>query len=155
MRLPALAAAAFLALLANPAAASDVSDITAVITQFNDAATRANLKAYTSYCTDDAVIVDRIPPYVFTGAHACADDWNAVLAWETRNGIVEHGLKISKPQTIFVTGDRGYAVVPTVVPITIHGKTSEELANWTFSLRKLPAGWRITGWAYAVLKGPQ
>jgi ketosteroid isomerase-like protein len=152
----AVAAALPLMLVAPPnAGASDASDITAVIGKFNDAATRADLKAYTAYCTNDAVIVDRIPPYVFRGPHACEDDWNAVVGWENQNGIVDGGLKISKPQTLIVSGDRGYAVVPVTVPITHHGKKTTELANWIFSLRRLPAGWRITGWAYAVLKAPQ
>jgi ketosteroid isomerase-like protein len=141
-----------LAQSAAPATASDASDIMSVIQQFNNAGNAGNLKTYAAYCANDFAIIDRVPPYVFRGSSACADNWNAVVAWEKQKGIVDGGIRLSSPLAVFVTGESAYAVVPATNMFTRNGQSAVELADWTFSLRRLAGKWRITGWTWAVRK---
>ena len=46
--------------------------------------------------------------------------------------------------------DRAYAVVPATFAVTRKGKRVTQTATATFALRKTDAGWRITGWTWAI-----
>jgi ketosteroid isomerase-like protein len=132
-----------------PAIASDETDVVTVINQFNDAGNRGDLKAYVALCADQVAIIDMVPPHVWQGASACQDNWNAVIAWEARNGITDGGITLARPLHVEITGDRAYVVAPAANAVIRNGAKADVAADWTFALRKYPSGWRITAWAWA------
>lgn len=84
-----LAVATMAVVLFEPilALASDKADVVAVVQAYNDAGNRGDRSGYVSYCTEDAVVVDHVPPYLFQGPTACGDEYDAVVAWGTQNKI--------------------------------------------------------------------
>ena len=139
------------ALHAVPAAASDTSDALAVVQNFLAAANKGDRQAYTSYCAEDAVIVDHAPPYVFRGPKACDDDWTAADRWMSQRGYAFGQFQLSKPY-VETMGDRVYAAYPLKALVTRNGKTEVETALWTFVLQRRSQQWLIEGWSWAMLK---
>ena len=64
------------------------------------------------------VVVDHVPPHTFRGAHACQDDWDAIIAWEQRYRLVDKGVTLAKPSFVDVSGDSAYVAVPATVSLT-------------------------------------
>jgi ketosteroid isomerase-like protein len=143
-------AAAFV-LHAGSAAASDTSEALGVVQKFLAAANKGNRQAYTSYCAEDAVIVDHVPPYVFRGPKACDDDWTAADLWMTKHGYAFGEVRLSKPY-VETMGDRVYAAYPLKASVTRKGKTEIETAVWTFVLQRHSQRWLIEGWSWSTLK---
>jgi ketosteroid isomerase-like protein len=141
-----IAALAVGMLAAGTAFASDKSDIMAVLNQWNDADEAKAVAA----CADDASVIDDIPPYEWHGPSACSNWQKDYDAYVQKNGMTDATGTIGKPRQLFITGDRAYAVVPATFAFTKNGKAVKVTATATFSLRKIAAGWRITGWAWAV-----
>jgi hypothetical protein len=140
----ALASAAF---AVTPALASDKTDAMATITQFNDAANKADMKAGTALCADQASIVDAFAPYSW---HSCTDWWNAFNAFAKNAGMSSVAGTLGKSVRFEVVGDRAYAVIPASFAYKLKGKPMTDSGLWTFALQKLPAGWRITGFGWAL-----
>lgn len=133
-------------LTAGPTLASDKADITAVLNQWNDTDEAKAVAA----CTDDASVIDDIPPYEWHGRGACSNWQRDYDAYLQKNGMTDASGTIGKPRQLLITGDRAYAVVPTTFAFTKNGKSVKVTATTTFSLHKTGAGWRITGWAWAT-----
>jgi ketosteroid isomerase-like protein len=142
---------AAIVVLAGTAAASDRSDVIAVVQAFNDAATK---EAYQSYCTDDAVIVDHVPPFVFRGPKACEAEWDADVAWAVKNKFSLQGAvqKASAPVFFTVDGDQAYAVFPVKASWLTHERRRDlETLYATFALRRQGDSWRVANMAWASL----
>ncbi len=139
------------ALWAVPAAASDTSDALAVVQKFLAASNKDDRRTYTSYCADDAVIVDHVPPYIFRGPKACDDDWAAADLWMSQHGYAFGEFQLSKPY-VETIGDRVYAAYPLKVTMTRKGETELETGVWTFVLQRRSQRWVIEGWSWATLK---
>lgn len=99
------------ALVPGLACASDRSDIIATVQGFNSAPSTA---AYQAYCTDDAVVVDHVGSFAFHGPTACADEWNALVAWGHRENFPVETMvqKLFDPVFLRITGDDAFAVFP-------------------------------------------
>jgi ketosteroid isomerase-like protein len=132
------------ALTAGSALASDRGDITAVLNQWNDADEAKSIAA----CADDASVMDDIPPYEWHGASACASWAKDYDAFAKTNGMTDASGTIGKPRQIIITGDRAYAIAPATFSFTKDGKQVKNIATATFALKKIAAGWRITGWTW-------
>lgn len=132
------------ALTAGSALASDRSDITAVLNQWNDADVAKSIAA----CADDASVMDDIPPYEWHGAGACANWAKDYDAFAQKNGMTDATGTIGKPRKIIITGDRAYAIAPATFSFTKDGKQVKNIATATFALKKTAAEWRITGWTW-------
>ena len=143
-------AAAFV-LHAGSAAASNTSEALGVVQKFLAAANKGDRQAYTSYCAEDAVIVDHVPPYVFRGPKSCGDDWAAADLWMAKHGYAYGAFRLSKPY-IETMGDRVYAAYPLKASVTRNGKTEIETAVWTFALQRRSQRWLIEGWSWSTLK---
>jgi ketosteroid isomerase-like protein len=139
-----IVAFALSALTAGSALASDRSDITTVLNQWNDADEAKSIAA----CADDASVMDDIPPYEWHGAGACASWAKDYDAFAKNNGMTDASGTIGKPRQIIITGDRAYAIAPATFSFTKDGKHVKNIATATFALKKIAAGWRITGWAW-------
>jgi ketosteroid isomerase-like protein len=135
---------------ALPAGASPESDVMATIHQFVDGFNRGDTKAMLAACATQASIIDEFPPHEWEGPNAC-EGWATDQAADSkRNGITNSIVTLGAPWYVSVTGSRAYVVVPATYTYKANGKPqSEHDSIFTVALRKLAAGWRITGWAWS------
>jgi ketosteroid isomerase-like protein len=131
--------------------ASDRSDIIGVIQAYNDAGNRADRAGYASYCTADAVVLDHVPPYRFQGPTACADEYDAVVAWGARRKVDAMAIyeEVEAPAFLEIDGDAAYGVFPMKAWFTEDGQRRFEPLYLTVALHRLPEGWRMTSVTYA------
>lgn len=141
------------ALLPGSAFASDRMDIIAVIQAYNDAGNRGDRAGYAAACAPDAVVIDHVPPYRFEGPTACADEYDAVVAWGTARRVDLNGLvqTVGKPVLLDVSGDRAYAVFPVQDRFKMNGKLNVERLYLTATLRRSGGRWVIEGLVYTSL----
>ncbi len=138
------------ALSAFPAMASDQGDALAVVKQFIDGFNTGDAKAALATCASPSSVIDEFPPYHWEGPTACQDWANDNDAYNQKNGITDGKVTVGKPRHIEAIGDYAYIVLPGKFSYNLKGKPMVESgAVWTMTLRKLPAGWRITGSAWA------
>jgi ketosteroid isomerase-like protein len=141
-----------LVLVAAPARASDTSDAIAFIHKFVDAGNGTDREAWAALCAPDAIIVDHVPPYVFSGPKACQDNWDAEGVWVERNKIVVASYaKLDDPTFVDIAGDRVYAVFPATASLTRDGQKQTERAVWTFVLSRAGQGWRVSAVSWSTL----
>lgn len=135
---------------ALPAAASQESDVMATVHQFVDAFNRGDSKTMLAACATQASIIDEFPPHEWEGPNAC-EDWATANAAENKNdGVTNPIVTLGTPWHVSVTRDRAYVVVPATYTYKVNGKpASEHDSIFTVALRRLAAGWRITGWAWS------
>jgi hypothetical protein len=146
----AFAGAIFVASSAGPAKASAQSDVMATVNQFVDGFNKGDIKSALAACAPSAVIIDDFSPHEWSGAGACATWAAAYGADADKQGITDGLVTLATPWRVDVTGERAYAVIPATYAYKQHGKpVTEAGAVITIALAKLPAGWRITGWAWS------
>ena len=125
----------------------------AVVHQYVQGINTGDAKSRLAACADHTFIIDDFPPHVWDGAGACARwavDFDALAR---KIQITDGLLKLGKPWHLDVAGDRAYVVVPTSVTYKLAGKPRRTTGSlWTFALQKSPAGWHITGLAWATGK---
>jgi hypothetical protein len=132
-------------LASGSALASEESDLIALFKQWmsSEAGTVAA-------CADDASVVDDVAPFEWHGPAACSRWQKDYDAYVQKEGITAASGALGKPLQLMIAGDRAYAVLPTTFAFTQKGKRVRITATSTFALRKTPAGWRITAWAWAT-----
>jgi hypothetical protein len=141
----ALAIAATVApLVGTPALASDKADVLASVKKLADSQNKGDMKAFTASCAPQAVIVDEFEPFVWQGATACSDWWNANDANNKQIGSTNGVLTYGKPWHVTVTGDRAHVVLPAKFTDKEKEKRVVESAVWTVTLQKGAAGWNMT-----------
>jgi len=146
---PILAAFA-VALVVTPVAASDQTDVMAIVHRFIDALDRGDVKTACSTCATPSSIVDEFPPYGWQGASACTDWATDFDSFNKKNGITDPAVTLGKPRHVDVSADRAYAVVPATFSYNEKGKKMAESGSvFTAALQKASAGWVITGWAWS------
>jgi hypothetical protein len=134
--------AAVLAAMAAPAAASDRTDIMAVVKDYNVAFSP-------KFCAPQAAIIDDFGQHSWQGATACADWLTSFAADSKANAITDGIVTPGKPWRVKADGDRGYAVYPAKYDYKQKGKAVHETGVWTFAFQKLAEGWRITAWTWS------
>jgi ketosteroid isomerase-like protein len=146
----AFASALLLACTAGQARASEQTDVVATVHQFIDGFNKGDVTSALAACAPSASIIDEFPPHQWTGAGACAT-WAAAFGADAKkNGITDGIVTLQTPWHVDVSGDRAYAVIPANYAYEQNGKPVTETGSvLTVVLAKLPAGWRITGWAWA------
>ncbi|HTT03355.1 MAG TPA: nuclear transport factor 2 family protein [Steroidobacteraceae bacterium] len=138
------------AVAAGPVAASDKSDVMAVIHQWVDGFNKADTKAMIATCADQVAIIDDIPPNEWHGAGACSTWVSAFEDWSAKNAITEGNVAPGKTRHISVEGKHAYVVIPMTFSYKDHGKAMKETgAVATMSLAKGDSGWRISGWSWS------
>lgn len=153
LRITALAGlAALLVSTAAPAAASDRDDVVAVIQAHNDAGNRGDRAAYAAACAPDATFIDHVAPYVFAPPNACANEYDAVVAFGAANhvDIMALSQKIGDPVFFERTGDRAYAVFPVTARFSQRGVKMIEKLTLTAILRRETDRWRIIHLSYGT-----
>lgn len=148
MRAAILILAATLA--AAPALADDKAEVLAAAKAYADDFNKGDTAGAAALCTGQAAIIDDFPPHIWVGANACAD-WAAALTAAAKElGYTDLHVTTAKHKAVSATGDRAYAVLPAIYSYKNHGKPVKEPGLWTFSMQKVDAGWRITGWSWAA-----
>ncbi|MBV8636688.1 MAG: nuclear transport factor 2 family protein [Candidatus Eremiobacteraeota bacterium] len=133
-----------------PAAAAESGNVMATVHQFIDGINSGNMKSAVAACASPASVIDDFPPHEWQGATACADWAKGFQAAVKDAGYTDNVVTLGKPTHIDITGDRAYVVVSANYRYKVHGKQAAEYGSiFTVALHKLPAGWRITGWAWA------
>ncbi len=145
----AIVALAVLA-MTGAASASEPTEVMAVVNQFIDGFNKGDTTSALATCGPQMAIIDEFAPYSWQGATACADWAKDFEADCKKNGITAPVVKLGKPRHVDVVGDRAYVVVPADFTFKLKGKpTAEKGSILTVALQKLPAGWRMTGWAWS------
>ena len=148
----AVALAALAASAARPAAASDTTDVMAVLHQWIGGYNRGgDMRSALETCADQAAVVDSIPPYEWHGGRACAKWLYAYTVFNRVNEVTGMSATLGKVRHIEITAQRAYVVAPVSLIYKVKGKPMKETgAIWTVVLYKSASGWRITGWAYTA-----
>ena len=139
-----LAVAATVApLVGAPALASDRTDVLASVKQLADTQNKGDMKSFVALCAAQAVIVDEFAPFVWQGATACSDWWNANDANNKQIDSTDGVLTYGKPSHLTVSGDRAHVVLPAKFTDKEKGKKVVESAVWAVTLQKGAAGWNM------------
>ena len=139
---------------AASAALADTTEPMGAVRQYIDAFNKGDVEGMAATCAIPASILDGMAPHVWQGPTACKDWYRDVLTTGEREGATGYFVSLQEPRRIDVSGDRGYVVVPATMTFKVHDKqVTQSGSTFTVALQKLPAGWRITAWAWA--KGPQ
>jgi hypothetical protein len=139
-----------LAMSAFAGAASADSAMMAPILKFLDSFNKGDMAgaAATHAATEELVIIDEVPPYLWRGAQAFQTWADALTADSEKRKITDQVVTIGAPTREESSGDRAYIVVPAVYSFKEGGAAMRETAQMTFALRKGEAGWLIHGWTW-------
>lgn len=147
----ALTAAFAIVTSSGPAGASEKTDVMTTVRQFANALNAGNIKSAVATCAGEASIVDEFPPHEWQGSTACADWAHDFTATNKSQGITAGVVTIGAPWHVDVDAGTAYVVAPASYRYMQHGKRVTESGSvFTVTLKKLAAGWRITGWAWAA-----
>ncbi len=131
-------------LTAGWAAASDKTDIMAVLKQWSG----PDEKAALATCADEASIIDDVPPYEWHGGGACSKWLDDYHAFAKAHEFTEETSTMGAPRHFEINGDRAYVTFPVTFTSKMKGKPNSESARAAVTLVKTGAGWRITGWSW-------
>ena len=124
--------------------------VMATVQQFVAAFNKGDTKAAAAVCAEQTSIIDEFPPYEWHGIGACAKWMGEYDADAKKNGITDGIVTLGKPSHVDVTADRAYVVVPANYTYKQQGAAVTEAGSiLSIALQKGPAGWRMTGWAWA------
>jgi ketosteroid isomerase-like protein len=145
-----LIAIAVVALTSLPAAASDRTDVMAVVRQFVNAFNKGDTKTAAAACADQTSIIDEFPPHEWHGEGGCSKWMEAYDADAKKNGITDGVVSLRRAVHVDINGDRAYVVVPANYTFKQKGKLVREIGSMlTVALQKHNSGWRITGWSWS------
>jgi ketosteroid isomerase-like protein len=127
--------------------------------QFIETFNKNDMKSMKAMCTDDAVIIDDTPPYIWQGAGACtrfADAWQAA---RISMGITRAHWETLEGWTIEVDGPRAYVAIPVRLELQFKTGRSRSSASgsrpvtndapiWTILLVRTAQHWRVSGHAW-------
>ncbi len=141
-----------LCFLAAPATGADSprtprppAQIVALARAVVDAANANDPSKLSGLYTDDAVVIDELAPYVWTGANAGAQWWTAVgqiLAASKIAALHVTALSVSEYRA---AGDVAYVIQPLQITETnADGKTRTELGTQTYTFRNVNGTWKIS-----------
>jgi ketosteroid isomerase-like protein len=136
-------------LIAAPVAATDKTDVMAVIHQWVNDFNKGDMKSMVTACTDQSSIIDDFPPHEWHGAGTCAKWAGDFQVFIKSAQITSPAVVVGKPRHIDVAGEAAYVVAPATFSYRQKGKPLKESATVTLALQKGNDGWRITGWAWA------
>jgi ketosteroid isomerase-like protein len=136
-------AAAFAA-VALPAAASDQTDVDAVVQGYN--------KEFSpTYCAPQSSIIDDFGQHYWPAPSACAD-WLKSFADDSKTrGITDGVVTPGKPVRVKVDGDHAYAVYSAKYRYKQNGKAVHEKGTWTLAFEKQSGTWHIVSWAWGQM----
>jgi ketosteroid isomerase-like protein len=137
-------------LASGPAAASDKTDVMAVLHQWVDGFNKDDMQSSVATCADQTSIIDDFPPHEWHGVAGCSRWWDDYNAFTKAHAITNGNVTLGKPRHVDVTADRAYIVVPANFTYNVKGKPMKQIGSIaTIAMQKGASGWHITGWAWA------
>lgn len=138
---------ALFALLPVQALAQDAT-VSAPIVQFITALNKGDMATARATHLSDAVIVDEMSPYIWSGKDSF-DAWIAdVVKDATAKGLTGQTVELGKPTRTLVTGDSAYVIVPSTYRFKQKGVAMVAATKMTFALRSTATGWKIASWTW-------
>jgi ketosteroid isomerase-like protein len=143
----------FLFLAGTPVAYAGDTGVEATIKQFATAFNKGDMKAAKALHVASPVIIDEVPPHLWTGTKAF-DSWGADLGKsEAAEGKSDGQVTMGAPTREVISGDHAYVIVPTTYTFKQKGQTMRETAQMTLALDKDSGGaWKIASWTWT---GPE
>ncbi len=149
-RAPRLPLASLALLLVAAAAHAGDAAVEAPIRQFTAAINKGDVKAALPTHIAAPVITDEVAPYLWSGPKAL-DRWFSDLgASEAAGGISDDLVSLGTPIREEVSGSHAYVVWPAVYTFNQKSVPMRETAQWSFTLIKQGASWKITGWTWSA-----
>lgn len=136
-------------LASGSAAASDQTDVMAVVHKWADAFNNGDSKTGIATCAQDAIIIDDFSPHVWQGSGACSKWYKDYGPFAAKSEITDPNVSIGKARHLEVESGYAYLVSPTTYTYKKSGKPTKDAGMVTMTLHKTDAGWLITGWAWA------
>ena len=130
-------------------AASDNTDVIAVVHRWTDAFSRRSFNTDIAPCAEDAVVIDDLPPHVWQGPGSCSKWFKAFEAWASKAGVTNAVITLGDIRHLDFAGGFAYLVAPVTLSYTKAGNPVNFLGMITMTLRKRESGWRISGVAWA------
>ena len=142
---------AALGLGAAPALAADPA-VEAPIQQFITAFNKGDMAGAAATMNVRVSIIDEVAPFQWRGPDAFAR-WGAALAADSNaRGYSNESVTLGTPSRELVSGVNAYVIVPATYAFTQKGVKMAEVSQITFTLMKVDAAWKITGWTWT---GPE
>ena len=140
------------ALAAGPVAASDKTDVMAVLHQFVAGFNKGgDMHSILATCADRTSVIDDFPPNEWDGAGACSKWLSDFIASNRADEITDGFITLSEPRHIAITAQRAYIVAPVTFTFKKKGKPMKASGSiLTFALQNGVSGWRIVGWSYSA-----
>lgn len=125
-------------------AAKPPSDVAGVLRAVVAAAVSGNVAALSGKYTSDAVVVDELPPFTWTGATA-GSAWMSSVQAMFKKGKITHFKGVASPVSEYVqSGNAAYAIVPIILSAVQSKKPFRETGTLTFTLRRAAGKWKIS-----------
>lgn len=150
MRSIAVAAVACALLMTPAGAQAPDSQMTAPIQKFMDSFNKGDIAGARATHTAgaDLVIIDEVPPFIWSGTEAF-QGWSTALDTASKQaGITDQKVTVSAPTRTETAGDTAYVIVPAVYTYKEKGVAMREAAQMTFVLKKGTGGWLIHAWSW-------
>jgi ketosteroid isomerase-like protein len=144
-----LAAVVLAALPSISALASDEADVMLIAREWADTFGNDGFSKSNAPCTDDAVVIDDLPPHVWQGPGACSKWYQAVQAWAATANVTHATITLGATSHLEINSGYTYLVAPVTLSFLKGGKPGKDLGIVTMSLRKADSGWRISGLSWA------
>jgi ketosteroid isomerase-like protein len=94
--------------------------------------------------TGDAIVIDELPPYAWTGASAGVAWWTDIAKFLRAHAITSLRATALAVSEYSEQGDAAYMVQPLRITTTASGKTRTEEGTQTYTFRKVDGAWRIS-----------
>lgn len=130
-------------------AATPRSEVLAAVHQFFDNFSKGDMKAAAAAVSPDGmVIMDDIPPHVWSGPEAL-QAWGKSLA-AAAGDMTAPSAKAGRPSSVIVDESTGYVVLPVAFTYKHKGVAMRQAAHMVYALRKTASGWQITGFTWVA-----
>ena len=152
----ALAAAATAAASAQAASPAPVPEPLLVPVRALAAAFNAAAPYPADAFTDDAVVTDEFPPYLWQGPNAARTWWTVLVGdpaseRHAKFAAAKQHVEAGAPQFPSIAGDRAFFICPATLQYTAGGKAHVQKGRWQFYLRRQGDAWRIAGHMWDIL----
>ena len=131
---------------AQPSAEAQVSK---VIASGFAALNSGDMTSYEALWDADPVLIDDMPPYLWSGAGAVKAWEAAQAAWARRNRVSAMTCSLDKTLRVEVVANRAYVVGDGGCAISSNGKRLYQKGRWSFSLSDGRSGWKVSAVSFA------
>jgi len=143
-------ALAMAVLASGPVAASEKTDVMAVMHQWVDGFNNGDMKSWVATCADQTSIIDDIPPHEWHGAGGCSKWWDDFNAFTKANEITNGKVPSASPGTSISQRTAPISLSPPIYLRHEREADEAERFNRDGCHAKSCIGWRMTGWAWGA-----